>query len=119
MAGDDNSTAQWQPWSATGPDGRLYIAYYDRKYGTCEFTGCNDITLARSTNNGASFTYTRITTASMPNLVPANNPIQAGFLGDYMGVAATAGRAHIVWADTRPRPGFTNPEEDIYYATGP
>jgi hypothetical protein len=26
----------------------------------------------------------RITTSSMPNLIPANNPVEAGFLGDYM-----------------------------------
>jgi hypothetical protein len=51
----------------------------------------------------------------MPNLVPANNPIQAGFLGDYMWVAVDAeGRPHVVWADTRGRHGTV--EEDVYYA---
>jgi hypothetical protein len=51
----------------------------------------------------------------MPNLVPANNPLEAGFLGDYMWVAADAnGRPHVVWADTRGRLGTI--EEDIYYA---
>ncbi len=108
-------SAQWQPWSAVGPDGTLYVAYYDRQYGSCEFTGCNDITLAVSTNRGDTFTYHRITTASMPNLTTLNNPVQAGFLGDYMWVAADSGGAHIVWADTRPHKG-TAPEEDIYYA---
>ena len=60
------------------------------------------------------------TTASMPNLVPANNPLQAGFLGDYMWVEVSRHHfdqrhVHIVWADTRPLFG-TAPEEDIYYA---
>jgi hypothetical protein len=51
----------------------------------------------------------------MPNLVPANNPLQAGFLGDYMWVATDAsGRPHVAWADTRGRHGTV--EEDIYYA---
>ena len=40
-------TAQWQPWSEVTPDGsRLFVAFYDRSYGNCESTGCNDITLA-------------------------------------------------------------------------
>ncbi len=108
-------TAQWQAWMAVAPNGKVFIAYYDRSHG-CETTGCNDITLATTGNGGASFTYHRITTSSMPNLVPANNPIQAGFLGDYMFVAADKHGAAIVWADTRPRPGFTTPEEDIYFA---
>ena len=52
----------------------------------------------------------------MPNLTPANNPVQAGFLGDYMWVDTDhRGDAHIVWADTRPNRG-TAPEEDVYYA---
>jgi hypothetical protein len=109
--------AQWQPWSEVRADGeRLYVAYYDRRYGDCEFTGCNDITLATITNpiSGPSIGYRRITTSSMPNLVPANNPLQAGFLGDYMWVDVGASRVHIVWADTR---GLNNTvEEDIYYA---
>jgi len=117
MAGDDSSSSQWQVWNATGPDGRLYIAYYDRKYGTCETTGCQDITMAVSVNNGASFSYFRITTSSMPNLVVANNPLQAGFLGDYMMVAADRNGAVVVWADTRGLGGTV--EEDVYFARFP
>ncbi len=113
-AGNDNNTAQWQSWSAVGPTGTLFIAYYDRKYGTCETTGCNDITLVKRVPTG-TLTYFRITTASMPNLVLANNPLQAGFLGDYMWVAVDSSNiAHIVWADTRGRGGAV--EEDLYYA---
>ena len=112
--------AQWQPWSEVTTDGsRLWAAYYDRSYGNCENTGCNDITAVEITNPASvspSFDYTRVTTDSMPNLVPANNPIQAGFLGDYMGLDTDShGDAHIVWADTRPIRG-TFPEEDVYYA---
>jgi hypothetical protein len=114
--------AQWQPWSDVRSDGSiLWIAYYDRSYGSCETTGCNDITLAKVANPAAAtptISYTRLTTSSMPNLVPANNPIQAGFLGDYMWVDVLGnGRPHIVWADTRGRNNTV--EEDIYYATTP
>jgi hypothetical protein len=124
-------TAQWQPWSEVTVDGGVLVAaFYDRQYvdvddvdeRTCEFTGCNDITaalIADPTSDTPTMTYRRITTASMPNLVPANNPVQAGFLGDYMWVDTEEGtldpEAHIVWADTRPLFG-TAPEEDIYYA---
>jgi hypothetical protein len=112
--------AQWQPWSAVTGDGKtLWVAYYDRAYGNCETSGCNDITLAGIANPAASSPtadYTRITTESMPNLTLASNPTQAGFLGDYMWVAVDSkGRPHVVWADTRGLGGF--PEEDIYYAS--
>lgn len=115
LVSDDGKkgAAQWQPWAAVGPNGKVFIAYYDRQYGDCETSGCNDITLAVTGNAGASFSHHRITTASMPNLVPANNPIQAGFLGDYMSVAADKHGVVIVWADTRPHTG-SFPEEDIY-----
>jgi hypothetical protein len=112
-------TAQWQAWAAVAPDGNtLWVGYYDRSYGTCETTGCNDITLARISRPWTSARgthYTRVTTSSMPNLVVANNPIQAGFLGDYMWVAVDPlGNPHVVWADTRGRNGTV--EEDVYYA---
>ncbi len=112
--------AQWQPWSEVTKDGsRLWVAYYDRHYGNCETTGCNDITAAQIRNpasNHPNYDYTRVTTASMPNLTPANNPVQAGFLGDYMWVDTDShGDAHVVWADTRPIRGDA-PEEDVYYS---
>jgi hypothetical protein len=117
-------TAQWQSWHDVSGDGsKLYIAYYDRHYGNCEFSGCNDITLTTVHNPRSAsprLTHRRITTSSMPNLVPANNPIQAGFLGDYMWVEVSHHNfnqrdVHIVWGDTRPLFG-TQPEEDVYYA---
>ncbi len=114
-------SAQWMPWSAVAPDGSaLFVGYYDREYGNCETTGCNDITLAKvskPTSNSPKVSYQRITTASMPNLVPANNPAQAGFLGDYMWVTVDRnGHPLLDWADTR---GLNNTvEEDIYFARG-
>ena len=70
-------SAQWQPWSAVTSDGRtLWVAYYDRSYGDCEFTGCNDITLAkvrRPASDHPYITYQRLTTqarAEMKRIVP-------------------------------------------------
>lgn len=113
-----NKSAQWQPWSAVTKNGKLYVAYYDRSYGACENTGCNDITLATvagAATASPSISYRRITTSSMPNLTAANNPVQAGFLGDYMWVAVSpGGQPYIVWADTRGLNGAV--EEDVYMA---
>jgi hypothetical protein len=110
-------TAQWQAWGAAAPDGStLWVGYYDRHYGNCETTGCNDITLAQIRHPATASptaSYRRVTTSSMPNLIPPNP--QNGFLGDYMWVAADAkGRPHVVWADTRGLKGIV--EEDVYYA---
>jgi hypothetical protein len=62
----------------------------------------------------------------MPNLVVANNPLQVGFLGDYIWVAASngkdddsgdsdKGKAYVTWADTRGQGGTV--EEDVYFAS--
>jgi hypothetical protein len=115
-------TAQWQPWSTVSPNGKtLWVAYYDRSYANCEFDGCNDITLAKIDNPASGspkITYKRLTTSSMPNLIPANNPLQAGFLGDYMWVASDGkGMPYVVWADTRGMGDSV--EEDIYFSGPP
>jgi hypothetical protein len=112
-----NRAAQWQPWGGVGPTGTLYAAYYDRQYGNCESTGCNDITLASSTDNGATWKYRRITTSSMPNATCAVVPTECGFLGDYMGLAVGGGKVHITWGDTRGRNATV--EEDVYYSSVP
>jgi hypothetical protein len=123
------ANAQFMPWSDVAGDGsKLYAGFYDRQFGNCEFTGCNDYTLAVISNPRSAsptYTYKRVTTDSMPNLVPANNPVQAGFNGDYTWVEVSRHnfdqrRVHLVWSDTRPLPGRLShqqfPEEDIYYA---
>jgi BNR/Asp-box repeat protein len=109
-------TAQWQPAGVAGDEpGELFVSYYDRSYGRCEKTGCNDITLATSHDHGATWTYRRITTSSMPNLRCTDRPNECGFLGDYQGLATTRGHVSLTWADTRGR-GFNKPEEDVYFA---
>ena len=73
-------------------------------------------TVGNPATSSPTIGHTRITTASMPNLVVANNPLQAGFLGDYMWVSTdTKGNPYLVWADTRGLGGTV--EEDLYLAT--
>ena len=102
-------TAQWQPWSKVTRDGsRLWVAFYDRSYGSCETTCCNDITAAEILDPGSSsptYEYSRVTTDSMPNLMTQDNPLEAGFLGDRMALDVDSqNRAHLAWADTRRLP---------------
>jgi hypothetical protein len=100
----------------TPSGGDLFAAFYDRRFG-CELSGCNDITLADIANptGTPTITYRRLTTAHMPNLVVANNPYQAGFIGDYMWVTTdSAGNPYTVWADTRGRAGAV--EENVYFS---
>jgi hypothetical protein len=112
-------TAQWQAWGAVSPDGaKYYVGFYDRSHGPCEPSGCNDITLATIKQPASAhpvFAFRRLTASSMPNLIPANNPVQAGFLGDYMWVATLGnGAPYVVWASTDGR--HNSVEEDIYFA---
>jgi hypothetical protein len=107
--------AQWQQWGDVGENGKLYVAYYDRQYGDCETTGCNDITLAVSSDDGHTWTHRRISSGSMPNLECDDNVFECTFLGDYMSTIYAAGNVYMVWGDTRGRDlGF--PEEDIFFA---
>ena len=97
-------TAQWAPWSAMAPNGHLWVAFYDRSFGNCEFNGCNDVSAAEITNPASSsptYRYYRVTTSSMPNLTAQANPIEAGFMGDRMRIETDSqSRAHIAWTDT-------------------
>ena len=112
--GGSQPDAQWQAWGGVGGNGALFAGYYDRRYGTCESTGCNDITLAKSTDNGKTWSNRRITTSSMPNLGCGRNPFQCGFLGDYMSIQAANRKVYLVWGDTRGRGGTL--DEDVYFA---
>ena len=115
-SGASGVTAQWQAAGTAGPrSGDLFVSYYDRGYGNCERTGCNDITLATSHDDGKHWRYRRITTRSMPYLTCAENFQECSLLGDYQGLAFSDGKVLLTWADTRGR-GFNAPEQDIYFA---
>src|SRR5207244_1008553 len=91
-----DGAAQFAPAGGVAGDRTLYVAYYDRSYGDCESTGCLDVTLATSTDDGGHWRYRRVTTSSMPNLTDANDPVQAGFMG---GTSLALGPAfvHVAW----------------------
>jgi hypothetical protein len=101
-------TDQWFQWAEFTPRGTLATSYYDRQYGSAEFTGNMDISLSTS-NNLSAFAVSRTTSASMP--LPTQFPDGNGnsqFFGDYAGMTAVSG-AHPLWSDTRNRDAFLCP----------
>jgi hypothetical protein len=104
-------TDQWWQWTGFTPKGTLVSSYYDRQYGSAEFTGDMDFSVSTSTNL-STFKVMRATSGSMP--LPTQFPDANGnslFIGDYTGMASVSG-AHPIWADTR------NPDAFLCSGTG-
>jgi hypothetical protein len=102
------TTDQWFQWAAFTPKGTLAASYYDRQYGSSEFTGTMDISVSTS-KNLSSFKVKRATSASMP--LPTQFPDTQGnsqFFGDYAGLTAVSG-ALPLWSDTRNPDAFLCP----------
>jgi hypothetical protein len=101
-------TDQWWQWTTFTPSGTLATSYYDRQYGSAEFTGDMDFSVSTSANL-STFKVRRATSASMP--LPTQFPDAQGnslFIGDYTGLTAVSG-AHPLWADTRNPDAFLCP----------
>jgi len=101
-------TDQWWQWTEFTPSGTLASSYYDRQYGSSEFSGNMDFSVSTS-RNLSSFTVRRATSASMP--LPTQFPDANGnsqFIGDYTGMTAVSG-VHPLWADTRNPDAFVCP----------
>ncbi len=84
---------QFFQWLAVDPiDGAANVIFYDRRDdpGNRKQT----VTLARSTDGGASF----------QNYAWTNEPFEAGgvFFGDYSGIAALGGRVYGIWTEKPP-----------------
>jgi len=101
---DDPGVDQFFPWlSVDSSNGEIEIAFYDRRNDPGSVL--MNMYLARSTDGGASFgENTRISAASsdprtQANVIGSNNSSIG--IGDYIGLVATRGTAHVMWADTR------------------
>src|SRR5207237_10196419 len=92
----------WQ-WVSFGADGTLFVSYYDRQYGTDEWTGFSDVSVSSSIDL-SHFSVTRATSTSMPPPTQFEGP----FYGDYAGLPALDG-APPIWADTRDAEPFLCP----------
>jgi hypothetical protein len=85
-----NGADQFFQWLAVDPvDGSANVIFYDRRADPLGRT--QTVTLARSTDGGASF----------QNYAWTTEPFEAGgvFFGDYSGIAASGGRVYGVWTE--------------------
>jgi hypothetical protein len=94
-AAGQTTTDQFWQWISFTTDGTLVVSYYDRQYGTDEWTGFSDVSVSSSSDLGR-FSVTRATSSSMP----PPTQFEGEFYGDYAGLAALD-RPHPIWADTR------------------
>jgi len=90
---------QWSPWIHVAPDGIISVAFYDSRNDPNNLN--TELYVARSTDGGASFVNHRISdTKFVP--VPITWPdVAEGYMGDYIGLVSTAGKAFPVWMDNR------------------
>jgi hypothetical protein len=89
------TTDQWWQWTDFTRNGKLATSYYDRQYGSDEFTGFSDVSLSGS-KDLRNFGVKRATSSSMP----PPTQFDGVFFGDYTGLAAPS-NAYPVWMDTR------------------
>lgn len=91
---------QFFPWlSVDSSTGAVEVAFYDRR----DDPGLMNLYLGRSTDGGATFDNTRISSASSDPRIQASiaaNTTSIG-IGDYVGLVANGGKAHMLWTDTR------------------
>lgn len=109
---DGSGTDQFFPWLSVDPsNGWVEVGFYDRRDDPNDLL--NNMYLARSTDGGATFgENTRVSTVSSdPRIQSQVGGAFGGFigLGDYLGMVATRGKAHMFWADTR------RGKQDVFY----
>jgi hypothetical protein len=110
---DDNSgTDQFFPWlSIDSTDGAVEVAFYDRRDDPGSVL--MNMYFTRSTDGGLHFDENkRVSSAAsdpriQANVVGSNNSTIG--IGDYIGLVAARGKAHILWTDMR------NGKQEIRY----
>jgi hypothetical protein len=91
---------QWFPWVSVSPYGRVTIVFYDSRNDVSPPS--NQLTeawIAESTDGGLTFVNTRVSDVAFTP-VPVPNTA-TGYMGDYLGITSSAGRAYPCWADNR------------------
>jgi hypothetical protein len=108
---DSPGVDQFFPWLRVDQsNGHVEVAFYDRRDDGQLLV---NMYLARSTDGGSTFPENiRVSqTSSNPQIqssVRGTNGSAIG-LGDYVGLVAASGKAHLLWADTRDQ------KQNIYY----
>lgn len=91
---------QYLPQLAVAPDGRLDVAYYDRRDDPDN--GMNHAALQSSSDGGETFTPAiRLSSRSFSSEIGFGSRNDLPTLGSRLALASTADRALAVWTDTR------------------
>jgi hypothetical protein len=86
----------------------IYVAYYDHYRSTAAAPNrLYDVRYRRSNDGGATFTAPVTVTDSV-------SLSDFDFIGDYLGIAATMRRFHLVWTDRADKIDILDPEDDIF-----
>jgi hypothetical protein len=102
-----SSNEEFFPWMSAAPNGRVDLAYYDRSCDPADTKNC--VTLSSSFDGGANWTNTPVTTsgfdgdmfqACLAFVQPSNCGVF--FLGDYIAVGSTDGKAQILYTSNGP-----------------
>jgi hypothetical protein len=108
---------QFHPWITVDPLGRVWVVFYDRRNDRDNYL--MDVYFTLSTDGGGTWRPNeRVTTVSSD---PRAGSMRAGLLGEYIGLCASADRAHIVWTDTRrgDQDVYGTVLDSVFVATGP
>jgi hypothetical protein len=124
--GGGTATDQFEPNVAVGGDeGMVSVAWYDRRNDTANNFNV-DVFKAFSIDGGQTFgAIQRVTNQNwgVPQLIPNfDNQIVNCYMGEYIGIAADAGRFYYLWGDNRNTVTNVNwpagrPDPDIFFET--
>lgn len=124
--GGGTTTDQFEPAIAVGGDeGSVSVAWYDRRNDTANNLN-TDVYKAFSTDGGVTFgALQRVTNTNwgVPQLNPNFDPAIANcYMGEYIAVAADAGRFYFLWGDNRNTVTNANwpagrPDPDVFFET--
>jgi hypothetical protein len=103
-----NGKDQFYQWMAVDSlTGDVFVNFYDRRADPANYQ--TRMTIARSTDNGATFTNYALTTAAF-------KPAKA-FLGDYTWIDAFDNRVAVAWTETTANASPTNTETIVKVGT--
>src|SRR5439155_1088897 len=100
-------------------NGRIDVMFDDRSYsGNAQV----DVTYASSTDGGATWTTTRVSTAGFDpgasGVPDASSPTGIRpFIGDYNGIASLADHVVMTWTGVAPKTGTLNDNLEIFFGS--
>ncbi len=112
-----DGTSQYLPKLAVAPDGRLDVAYYDRRSDPRDVM--NDVSFQSSFDGGASFTKrVRLTSRRFDSRIGFGSERRLPDLGNRIGLVSDGAGALAVWTDTRAGTVVSNKQDLSRTAVG-